>query len=52
MAAQTSRFLRLCCDETEPLCALSEALEDLAVAYDYLTRRYSSDLAGAVPADR
>jgi predicted dehydrogenase len=47
MAAQAARFVQVCKDEAEPLTSVSEAAEDLAVAYDYITHRFSPDLAGA-----
>jgi predicted dehydrogenase len=50
MAAQAARFVQVCKDEAEPFTSVAEAAEDLAVAYDYITQRFSPDLAGAEPA--
>ncbi len=50
MAAQAARFVQVCKDEAEPLTSVSEAAEDLAVAYDYITHRFAPDLAGSQPA--
>jgi len=50
MAAQAAWFVQVCKDEAEPLTSVSEAAEDLAVAYDYITQRFSPELAGAQPA--
>jgi predicted dehydrogenase len=41
MAAQARWFVRVCRDEIAPLCSVAESVEDLAVAYDYVVKRYS-----------
>jgi hypothetical protein len=45
MAAQAARFVQVCKGEAEPLTSVAEAAEDLAVAYQYITQRYASELA-------